>query len=106
MHANDLARAEQALTRALALEPGNPVALANLGVIALDQDRPADAVPRLRDALARDPQLLPARFALARALARLGDRPGALAEARDLLGRLPAGAPQRAEVERLITALQ
>lgn len=102
----DLAGAEQALGRALAIEPGNPVAAANLGLLALEQGRPADAVPRLREALARDPGMLPARFALARALAVSGDRAAALAEARDLLARLPAGAPQRAEVERLITALR
>lgn len=101
----DLDGAERALVAALDAEPGNPVVSANLGLLALERDRPAEAVQRLREALARDPGLLPARFALARALARVGDRTGALAEARDLLARLPAGAPQRSEVERLVTAL-
>jgi cytochrome c-type biogenesis protein CcmH/NrfG len=50
--------------------------------------------------------LLEARFALARALASNGDRPGALSEATKLLAQLPPGAPQRGEVERLIRALQ
>jgi Flp pilus assembly protein TadD len=94
------------LTAALAAEPENPVALANLGMLALARDRPADAMTPLRDALRIEPRLLPARFALARALARLGDRTGALAEARMLQSLLPPGAPQRSEVDRLISALQ
>lgn len=102
----DLAGAEAALRAALAAEPGNPVVSANLGLLALEANRPADAVGLLRAALARDPQLLAARFALARALARTGDRAGALAEARELLAQIPAGAPQRPEVERLISALR
>jgi cytochrome c-type biogenesis protein CcmH/NrfG len=102
----DVSGAERALNAGLAAEPGNPVALANLGILALEQGRPGDAIPRLRDALQREPRLLPARFALARALARAGDRAGALAEALDLLARLPPGAPQRPEVERLVTALK
>jgi arylsulfatase A-like enzyme/Flp pilus assembly protein TadD len=104
--AGDISGAERALSAALALEPGNPVANANLGLLALEQGRPADAIPRLREALARDPGLLPARFGLARALARTGDRQAALAEAERLLSRLRPGAPQRAEVERLVTALR
>lgn len=104
--AGDAPGAERALSAALTAEPGNPVATANLGLLALEQGRPADAIPRLREALARDPGLLPARFGLARALARTGDRQAALAEAEALLSRLPAGAPQRAEVERLVTALR
>jgi choline-sulfatase len=104
--AGDLAGAERALSAALAAEPGNPVAMANLGIVALEQGRPADAIGRLRDAVRLEPRLLPARFALARALARAGDRRGALAEAEALLRVLPAGAPQRPEVERLVTALR
>ena len=60
----------------------------------------------LREALAREPRLLPARFALARALARAGDRSAALAEARELLAELPADAQKRPEVERLVAALR
>jgi cytochrome c-type biogenesis protein CcmH/NrfG len=90
----------------LAFEPGNPVAQANLGILALEQDRPADAIQPLRDALAADPGLLPARFALARALARTGNREEAITEAQRLLSALPPGAPQRPEVERLIAALR
>ena len=104
--AGNLGGAERALEAALAAEPGNPVVTANLGVLALEQGHPDAAIPRLRDALEREPRLLPARFALARALARTGDREGALAEALDLLRRLPPDAPQRSEVERLVTAVK
>jgi choline-sulfatase len=104
--ARDLDGARRALTTALAIEPGNPVALANLGILALEQDRPAEAIQPLRAAVAADPSLLPARFALARALARTGKRDEALTEAQRLLATLPPDAPQRPEVERLIAALR
>ena len=104
--AGNVEGARRALAAALQAEPGNPVATANLGILALEQDRPAEAIPLLREALAREPRLLPARFALARALARMGDRSAALAEARELLAELPADAPQRPEVERLVAALR
>jgi cytochrome c-type biogenesis protein CcmH/NrfG len=64
------------------------------------------AITALRTALADEPGLLEARFALARALARSGDRRGAAAEAATLLGQLPPDAPQRAEVQRLLDALR
>ncbi len=47
-----------------------------------------------------------ARFYLAIAFARLGRRDEAAREATTLLRRLPADAPQRAEVIRLIEALK
>jgi cytochrome c-type biogenesis protein CcmH/NrfG len=47
-----------------------------------------------------------ARFFLARAYARSGNREAAHAHAVALLSRLPASAPQRAEVERLEAALR
>jgi choline-sulfatase len=102
----DLEGARRALAAALAAEPGNPVVMANLGILALEQGRAGDAIAQLREALALEPRLLPARFALARALARTGDRSAALAEARTLLEHLPPDAPQRAEVERLVTVLK
>ena len=104
--AGNLPAAAEALTAALAAEPGNPVVAANLGILALEQGRPVEAIARLRDALAVEPRLLPARFALARALARSGNRQAALAEAQELLARVPVGAPQRREVERLVNALK
>ena len=104
--AGDPSGAVAALTAARAAEPGNPVVAANLGLLALQMGRLPSAITELRAALLGDPGLLQARFALARALARSGDRAGATAEARQLLEQLPPNAPQRAEVERLIKALQ
>ncbi len=94
------------LRQALAVEPGNAVVEANLGLLALDGNAVGLAAQYLRQAVDHDPDLLEARFALARALARLGRRQEAAAEARELLGRLPAGAPQRPEVERLLSVLR
>ena len=104
--AGDLQGAAEALAAGRRAEPGNPVVAANLGLLALRQKRLPDAVALLREAVAIDPGQLEARFALARALALSGDRSGALAETERLLGLLPSTAPQRAEVERLRTALR
>ena len=90
----------------IASSPGNPVVAANLGMLALDEGQNAEAIPRLRAALAQAPDLHPARFALARAYGRAGRRADAAQEARELLTRLPPSAPQRSEVERLIAVLQ
>ncbi len=104
--AGDLAGAAEALAAARRAEPGNPTVLANLGILALQQGRPAEAVPLLREALTLEPRLLEARFSLARALALAGDRTAAATEARQLLSQLAPDAPQRAEVERLLAALR
>jgi choline-sulfatase len=87
-------------------EPGNPIVEANIGLSALQLGRVDLAVKSLARAVASDPDLHQARFGLARAYARAGRRDAALAEATELARRLPASAPQRAEVERLIAALQ
>ena len=98
--------AAKALDEARRIEPGNPVVEANLGALALEAGDAAKAAGYFRAALKIDPDLLQARFNLARALAREGRQAEALAEAQSLLERLPAGAPQRAEVERLVAALR
>ena len=98
--------AARALAAADRLEPGNPVVLANLGMMALDAGRDAEAITRLREALARAPDLHQARFALARAYGRTGQRADAAREARTLLERLPPEAPQRVEVQRLLAAVR
>jgi cytochrome c-type biogenesis protein CcmH/NrfG len=103
---NDLAGAALALTAARSLEPGNPVVEANLGLLALAQNDTAGAIRWLESALAIDPTLDEARFALARAYGRAGRRSEAANQARTLLQRLPADAPQRLEVERLLAAVQ
>lgn len=98
--------ARRALLAAERVEPGNPVVAANLGMLALDAGNVPDAITRLRAALASAPDLHIARFALARAYGRAGQRTDAAREARELLARLPADAPQRPEVERLLAAVQ
>jgi len=98
--------ARRALLAADRVEPGNPLVAANLGILALGEGRTPEAIERLRAALAQVPDLHPARFALARAYARAGQRGDAAREARELLRRLPPRAPQRSEVERLIAAVQ
>jgi choline-sulfatase len=103
---NDLAGAERALTEARRLEPDNPVILANVGILQAAKGDTAAAISSLKNALAADPDLLEARFNLAIAYARAGRRSDAATAARELLARLPATAPQRQEVERLLRTVQ
>ena len=88
------------------IEPDNPVVAANLGVVMSDGGRPAEGVPYLERALMLDPTFHQARFYLAIAFARLNRRDDAAREANELLRQLPAEAPQRAEVQRLLRALR
>ena len=94
------------LREAERIEPGNPVVVANLGLVLSDGGRPADAIGPLQRALTIDPGLHQARFALAIAFARVGRRAEAISTAEDLLRRLPADAPQRPEVERLLATVR
>jgi choline-sulfatase len=87
-------------------EPDNPVVLANMGIVLSDGGRHAQAIPLLQRALAIDPAFDEARFNLARVFARAGRRRDAAREAEALLERLPASAPQRAEVSRLLNAVR
>jgi len=98
--------AARALREGDRVEPGNPVVLANLGIVLSDGGRPAEGVPALQKALAIDPDFHEARFNLAIAYARMGNRADAAREAAYLLRRLPADAPQRPEVDRLLKAVQ
>ena len=104
--AKNAAAAQQTLLAAQKIEPGNPVVTANLGLILSDSGQPDAAIPQLQRALTLDPELHQARFALALAFARTGRRPDAAAQAFELLRRLPADAPQRPEVERLLAAVR
>jgi choline-sulfatase len=88
------------------VEPGNPVVLANLGLVQSDGGHPESAIDPLQRALTIDPDLHQARFALAIAFARTGRRDEARAAADELLRRLPPDAPQRPEVERLAASLR
>jgi len=98
--------AQQTLRAAQEIEPDNPVVVANLGLVLADSGQPAAAIPALQRALTLDPDLHQARFALALAFARSGRRTEAADQASELLRRLPANAPQRPEVERLLAAVR
>ena len=102
----DLASAAQALAEAQRLEPDNPVIAANIGILDAQRGDFASAINALIRALQIDPDLHEARFNLALAYAKAGRRADAAATARDLLSRLPPGAVERAEVERLLAAVQ
>lgn len=104
--ARRFAAAERTLREADRVEPDNPVVAANLGIVLSDSGRPADGLPYLQRALTLAPDLHQARFSLAIAYARLGRRADARAEAQRLLDRLPKDAPQRPEVERLLTSVR
>lgn len=104
--ARDLIAAERTLRQGDALEPENPVVSANLGLVLSDQRRLPDAIQYLQRALSLDPDLHQARFSLAVAYARAGRRADAAAQASELLRRLPPTAPQRPEVERLLSAVR
>jgi cytochrome c-type biogenesis protein CcmH/NrfG len=87
-------------------DPDNPVVSANLGLVLSDSGKPAAAIPHLQRALSLDPDLHQARFGLALAYARTNRRTEAAREAEELLRRLPPDAPQRPEVQRLLTAVR
>jgi arylsulfatase A-like enzyme/cytochrome c-type biogenesis protein CcmH/NrfG len=102
----DVRGALASLERARAREPQNPVVLANIGIALASLHEPQRAVAALNEALTVDPDLHEARFNLALVYARSGDRASARQQAEELLRRLPATAPQRSEVERLIRSVQ
>jgi choline-sulfatase len=104
--AKNVAAAERTLAAAQAVEPDNPVVSANLGLVLSDNGQPAAGIPHLQRALSLDPDLHQARFGLAIAYARTNQRPRAAREAEELLRRLPPGAPQRPEVERLLATVR
>jgi cytochrome c-type biogenesis protein CcmH/NrfG len=80
--------------------------IANLGLLQASKGDFAAAIQSLSTALAADPAMDEARFNLAVVYAKAGRRAEAAAAARDLLTRLPASAPQRSEVERLLRAVK
>jgi predicted TPR repeat methyltransferase len=70
--AGRLQQAERQFAAALALAPGRPSVLTNLGAVRLKLGRPADALELLQEALAREPDNAEALAHCATALAELG----------------------------------
>ncbi len=98
--------AERTLRIARERQPGDPIVSANIGMLEAGRGRNDLAITSLSEALTIDPDLHEARFNLALAYARTGRRQEAEREVRTLLERLPANAPQRPEVERLLAAVR
>ena len=99
-------KAEAVLRDATVREPDNPVVIANQAVVLSESGQAAKSVPLFQRALTLDPDFHEARFNLTIALAKANRRSEAAAEAHELLKRLPANAPQRAEVQRLLEAVE
>ena len=103
---HEVPAAIRTLSAAEQIEPGNPVVVANLGIVLSDSGRPADGIVYLQRALTLEPDFHEARFSLAVAYARLGRRHEAADQAQELLRRLPPNAPQRPEIQRLLNAVR
>ncbi len=103
---SDRKQAIKTLEASQAVEKDNPVVLANLGSLRSDLGDHTGAISALARSVSLDMDFHQARFYLALAYARAGRREDAAREARTLLERLPANAPQRAEVDRLLRAVQ
>jgi cytochrome c-type biogenesis protein CcmH/NrfG len=106
LSAGQPASAEKTLRSAMRVEPDNPLVFANLGMLLSDGGRHREGIEFLERAVTIDPEFHQARFNLARIYGRAGQRADAAREAQELLSRLPANAPQRAEVERLLAAVR
>ncbi|HMD35540.1 MAG TPA: sulfatase-like hydrolase/transferase [Vicinamibacterales bacterium] len=102
----DLAEADRVLADARRREPDNAIITANVGILHAARGDFRAAIDAFTGALAKDPNIHEARFNLAVAYAKTGRRAEAAAQARELLARLPPSAPQRAEIERLLRAVQ
>ena len=84
---NDDERALEALQRALALDKQNAGYHLQTGIVLVALGRPAEAVPRYRDAARLNPNQAEAHYNLGVALQTTGDRDGAIAAYRAALLR-------------------
>ena len=98
--ARDLEGASQLLDEVDAIAPNQAVSLNLRGEILLDQGKIDEAEKALRDALAINPQLIPARYNLARVPLARKDYGTARKELEALLGAISGG--KEAEREQLI----
>jgi len=89
IQAHDVLGAAADASDAVILDPGNAQAKAVLGVVLLEMNRPEDALPCLRDAVAADPRHAACIRAYAIALERSGDRDAAVTVLEDGIARCP-----------------
>ncbi len=105
---NNPAAAVLALKRAVRIAPQRGDLWEMLGEAQVYQagDVTDDARQSFTEALKRDPANAGARFQLARARIKAGDRQGGLAEWRAILAELPAADPRRADLTAAIAEIE
>lgn len=94
-----LARAEELLERAVALDPADPPAWNDLGVVLVRRGQHRRGIEAIERSLALDPRHAEAHRNLAVALERDGQTVAAAAHYREFLALAP-GHPDRAQVEQ------
>jgi len=107
--ADNPAEAVRALRKAVTLAPARADLWEALGEATLMEsggDVTPQAAVAFREALARDPKSMAARFHLARAQLAAGDRAGAVAAWRSLLADMPGEDPRRGTVQAAIDTAQ
>jgi Flp pilus assembly protein TadD len=77
----------RAHTRAVLLAPEDPTYYEGLGEALLAKRKSVEAAAAFRSALDRSPESIRARFGLANALSRMGERDGAITEYQELVAR-------------------
>jgi cytochrome c-type biogenesis protein CcmH len=106
--AGNVPAAAESMRKAVRLQPDDAGLWANLGILRLLQGQGEETQPAqeaFRQALKLDPKSAPARYHLARARIAAGDVNGGLADWRALAADLPAGAPERQQLEQEIAAV-
>lgn len=98
----DLASAEQAYLRSLAIDPGQPAVLHDLAVLYFDRGDLAGAERSLRSALGMDPALHGSRLLLADVMAKAGD----VEEARRQVSLVLEAAPRGVDEDMLRARLE
>ncbi len=101
LDAGDVRAADRAFDEAIGVAPGYALAWLGKGLVMMRRDRPKKAVRYLTEAARLDPRLPDVRLALSRALEAVGDREGAVREARRAL----TADPERAEAVEMLERL-
>ena len=107
LDSGNAAAAAETMRKATRLEPKVPELWANLGVLLLVQGQGEETAPAqeaFRQAAKLDPRNATARFHLARARIASGEVGGGLADWRALSADLPAGSPEKQQLDDLVVA--